>query len=87
MGWEPTATVFSNALPTEKLSEKNEEPHHINITWIRRLLSFEILRSIHTSIRGSRTPLHKIPQGDFIDDCHLNATQARVIMARARKLV
>ena len=71
----------------EKLSEKNEEPYHITITWIRTLLSFEILRSVHTCVRGSRTPFHKIPQGDFIDDCHLNATQAHVIMARARKSV
>ena len=29
----------------EKLSEKNDEPYHITITWIRALLSFEILRS------------------------------------------
>ncbi|CAH3033424.1 unnamed protein product [Porites lobata] len=28
----------------EKLSEKNEEPYHITITWIRTLLSFEIIR-------------------------------------------
>ena len=40
----------------EKLSEKNEEPYHITITWIRTLLSFEILRSIHACVRGSRTP-------------------------------
>ena len=65
----------------EKLSEKNEEPFHITITWIRTLLSFEIVRSVHTSVRGSRTPFHKIPQGDFIDDCRLNTTQACVIMA------
>ena len=62
----------------EKLSEKNEEPYHITITWIRTLLSFEILRSVHTCVRGSRTPFHKIPQGDFIDDCRLNAGQACV---------
>ena len=31
----------------EKLSEKNEEPYYINITLIRRLLSFEILRLVH----------------------------------------
>ena len=37
------------------------------ITWIRTLLSFEFLRSVHT---------YKIPQGDFIDDCRLNASQA-----------
>ena len=65
----------------EKLSEKNEEPYHITITLIRALLSFEILRSVHTCVRGSRTPFHKIPQGDFIDDCRLKATQACVIMA------
>ena len=60
-----------------------EEPYDITITWIRTLLSFEILRSVHTCVRGSRTPFHKIPQGDFIDDCRLNATQACVIMAWA----
>ena len=66
----------------EKLSEKNEEPYHITITWIRTLLSFEILRSVHACVRGSRTPFHKIPRGDFIADaCRLNATQAFVIMA------
>ena len=65
----------------EKLSEKNEEPYHITITWIRTLLSFEIIRSVHTCVRGSRTPFHKIPRGDFIDDYRLNATQACVIMA------
>ena len=40
----------------EKLSEKDEEPYHITITWIKSLLSFEILRSVHTRVRGSRTP-------------------------------
>ena len=28
----------------EKVSEKNEEPYDITITWIRTLLSFGILR-------------------------------------------
>ena len=61
----------------EKLSKKNEEPYHITITWIRTLHSFEILRSVHTCVRGSRTPFYKI-QGDFIDDCRLNASQTCV---------
>ena len=68
----PVSSNFLKRL-AEKLSEKNEEPYHITITWIRTLLSFEILRSVHTCVRGSRTPFHKIPQGDFIDDCRLNA--------------
>ena len=63
----------------EKLSEKNEEPYHITITWIGTLLSFEILRSVHTCLRGSRAPFHKIPRGDFIDDCSLNASQALIL--------
>ena len=62
----------------EKVSEKNEEPYDITITWIRTLLSFGILRSVHTCVRGSRTTFHKIPHGDFIDDCRLNAGQACV---------
>ena len=57
----------------QKSSEKNEEPYRITITWIRTLLSFEILRSVHTCVRCSRTPFHKILQRDFIDDCRLNA--------------
>ena len=51
---------FLNRL-AEKLSEENEEPYLITITWIRTLLYFEILRSVHTCVRGSRTPFHKIP--------------------------
>ena len=52
----------------EKLSEKNEEPYHITITWIRTLLSFEILRTF---------PQNSTSQ-DFIDNCRLNASQACV---------
>ena len=58
VGWDPTATAFSNAWLAEKLPEKNEEPYQM----IRTLLSFEILRSVHTCVRGSRTPFDKIPQ-------------------------
>ena len=47
----------------KKFSEKNEEPYHITITWIRTLLSFEILMSVHTCVRGSRTPFYKFHQG------------------------
>ena len=39
----------------EKLSEKNEEPYHIAITWIRTLLSFEILRLVHLRKRFQDT--------------------------------
>ena len=39
----------------EKLSEKNDEPYYITITWIRRLLSFEILRLVHMRKRFQDT--------------------------------
>ena len=60
----------------EKLSEKNEEPYHFIITWIRTLLTFEILRLVHASVIGSRIPFHKFLQRDF--NCQLNTTQARI---------
>ena len=60
----------------EKLSGKMR--NLITITWMRTLLSFEILKPVHTCVRCSRTPFHKIPQQDFIDDCCLNASQACV---------
>ena len=46
----------------EKLSEKNEELYHITVTWIRTLLSSEILRSVETCVRGSRTPWSGLQQ-------------------------
>ena len=39
----------------EKLSEKNEEPYYITITWFRTLLSFEILRLVHMRKRFQDT--------------------------------
>ena len=59
-GMGPECNCFLKRL-AKKLSEKNEEPYYITITWIRTLLSFEFLRSVHTCVRGSRTPFHKIP--------------------------
>ena len=54
----------------EKLSQKGGDPYPFVITWLRTLLSFEILRSVHMSVRGSRTPFRKM--GDFIDDRRVN---------------
>ena len=61
----------------EKLSQKDDKPYHFVIAWLRTLLSFENLRSAHTSVRGSRTHFRKI--GDFIDDCRLNFNAAGIL--------
>ena len=58
----------------EKLSQKDGD--HFVITQLRTPLSFEILRSVHMSVRGSRTPFHKM--GDFIDDCRINFIAAGI---------
>ena len=46
-----------------KIAQKDTEPYHILITWLRTQISFELLRSVHAYIRGSRTPFRsKIEQ-------------------------
>ena len=37
----------------ENLAKKNDENYASVITWLRARLSFEILRSIHVSVRGT----------------------------------
>ena len=39
----------------EMLSEKRDEPYSLTMSWIRRKLSFSLMRLIITCIRGSRT--------------------------------
>ena len=50
-----------------KISEKDDEKYSQTISWIRTRLSFEILRSAITCVRGSRSPFKKKNQeiGDF----------------------
>ena len=55
----------------DKLSRKNGESYASAISWLRTRISFEILRSVHTCIRGSRTPFHK--NAEFLDDFSVNA--------------
>ena len=60
----------------EKLSRKNGEPYARAITWLRTRISFEILRSVHTCVRGSRTPFHNNP--DFLHDFSVNMKNADI---------
>ena len=39
----------------EKISEKNEESYYITVTWIRTLLSFEILRPVQSNLFNTDT--------------------------------
>ena len=58
---------------TEKLSRKNGELYAAVITWLRRRLSFEILRSVHISVRNAFCKAN-----EFLDDFSLNINGAGV---------
>ena len=60
----------------DKLSRKNGESYASAISWLRTRISFEILRSVHTCVRGSRSPFHK--NADFLDDFSVNARNADI---------
>ena len=61
----------------EKLSRKDGEPYAVVNTWLRTRLSFEILRSVQTSIRGYRMPFHKT--SDFLGDFRVNVNAAGIL--------
>ena len=60
----------------DKIAQKDTEPYHVVITWLRTQISFELLRSLHACIRGSRTPFRsKIEQSL---DCKINVASADI---------
>ena len=59
----------------ELLSRKEDETYANVITWLRTRLSYEILKSVHLSIRGSRTPF-KSYCNESTDDFGLNVSNA-----------
>ena len=65
----------------EKIALKQNEDYSTVITWLRARLSFEILKSVHMCIRGSRVPFAKKDEGEMINDYRLNVAAAD-IMAR-----
>ena len=60
----------------EKLAKKNDENYASGITLLRARLSFEILRFVHLSVRGSRTPFHR--ENEKLEDFKLNPNTADV---------
>ena len=60
----------------EKIAQKDTEPYHVVITWLRTQILFELLRLAHTCVRGSRTPFcSKIEQSL---DCEINVASADI---------
>ncbi|XP_068684892.1 uncharacterized protein [Montipora foliosa] len=60
----------------DKLVQKDGEPYNNVINWLRTVISFELLRSVHACVRGSRVPFRNI--GDSLDDCRINVATAGV---------
>jgi len=58
----------------ERMQTFSEQPSGQTSLWLRTRISFEILRSVHTCVRGSRTPFHE--NVDFLDDFSVNARNA-----------
>ena len=60
----------------DRIAQKDTEPYHIVVTWLRTQISFELLRSVHSCVRGSRTPFrNKIEQSL---DCKINVASADI---------
>ena len=60
-----------------KLAEKDQERYSIVTAWLRTRLSFEILRAVHVSVRGTRLPFHR-KQSEVVDDFILNVEAAGI---------
>ena len=59
----------------EKLSHKNGEPYNIVMSWLRTRISFEILKSVHTCVRGTRVPFKN---SLYLEDFSLNSSVAQI---------
>ena len=57
----------------EKLAEKDVEGYPCVIGWLRTRISFEILKSVNISIRGSPQPFFR---NEVVDDFKVNCTAA-----------
>ena len=57
-------------------NNNNNKPYNNVINWLRTVISFELLRSVHACVRGSRVPFRNI--GDSLDDCRINVATAGI---------
>ena len=63
--------------PSGQTFPNNGESYASAISWLETCISFEILTSLHTCLRGSRTPFHK--NADFLDDFSVNARNEDIL--------
>ena len=61
----------------EKLALKDVKGYPFVISWLRTRVSFEILKSVNTNIRGSRQPFFR---SEVVDDFKVNCTAADLFL-------
>ena len=61
----------------EKLAEKDLEGYPVVISRLRTRISFEILKSVNTSIRRSRQPFFR---HEVVDDFKVNCTAVDLLL-------
>ena len=59
----------------ETIARKDGEQYTV-ITWLRTLVSFELLRSVHARVWGTRVPFFR--KRENLDDCQLNVIKVDV---------
>ena len=64
--------LFMKKLAAEQLDKKQGEKYDIIVSWLRTRLSFEIMRSVHLCVRGSRVPFKKRDETDMLEDQRLD---------------
>ena len=57
----------------DKIAQKDTEPCNTVIAWLRTQNSFELLRSVHACVRGSRTPFHS--KIEYSLDCKIDVVK------------
>ena len=60
----------------DKIAQKDTEPYHVVMTWLRTQISFELLRSVHACVRGSRTPFRSKIEQPL--ECEINVASAGI---------
>ena len=60
------------------LAKRNGESYAIVMAWLRTRIAFEILRSVHLCVRGSRVPFNKRNEVEMLEDFPLNVDAAGI---------
>ena len=61
----------------DKIAQKDTELYNTVIAWLRKQISFELLRLVHACVRGLRTPFDSKIDLEGLD-CKINVATAGI---------